>query len=580
MLFKSKSRLLIVIAFFYSSMLFAQINLNIEIKGVDKILEQNIREFLSVVQQKDHALLTEDRLRYLHKKAEKEISDAVKPYGYYRAEIKKELIKKSQDKWLAIYTIDPGSPILIADFSIKVSEQIKNNTDFSTLLEKIAFHPGEPFSHIKYEALKKEFYSLAAEQGYFDSHFTEHRVEINLNTYQARISLNFDSGVRYRFGKIIINQSVLDPVFLQKYILFKRGQPYQQSKLIELQQILNDSDYFNYVEVSPGKRQDKSNEIPVNVNLTPRKRNRYSIGIGYGTDTGARTKFGWEVPLVNKSGHRLNTEFSVSEIGSSIGTQYHVPILNPRTDQIIYSAGVENEKTTTSNSTISKIGSSLNHSRGHWRESVALNYQEESFTVGVDQGLSKLLIPSVNLSRIWGNNFISPLDGLRFDIEFRGASDKFLSDLSFLQLQGGVKTISSLGKNHRIIARGRLGTTMTDKFNQLPTSVRFFAGGAQSVRGYSYKSLGPVDINGNVIGGRHLMIGSLEFEQKINKKWSTALFYDAGNAYDQVDDKLEHGAGFGFRWKSPIGPVRFDFASALTQPNKPWRLHINIGPDL
>ena len=578
--YKTQQWLLILFFFICSNTVFAQINLNIKIHGVNEVMEKNIREFLSIEQQKDHALLSEGRLRHLHKKATKEISNALQPYGYYRPEIKTELTELTPQQWRAIYTINPGPPIPIAELKLILNGEINKDPEFTTLVDNVALHKDELFSHIKYEDFKSDIARLAAERGYFRAHFVEHRVEINLNTYEARVHLNYDGGIRYRFGEVLLDQDVLDPIFLQRYISFKRGEPYALNKLIDLQQALNDSDYFNRVEVSPGQVKDAGDEIPISVKLTPRKRHRYSLGLGYGTDTGARTKFGWEIPRFNKSGHRLKTEASVSEIGYSVGTQYRVPILNPRTDQMIYSAGVINEKTSISDSTISKVGASLNYSRGFWRKSIALNYQHEDFIVGADQGLSKLLIPSINLSRIWGNNFIYTLDGLRFDIGLRGASNKLLSDNSFTQLQSGIKAISSLGQNHRIIARGRLGTTWTDEFNQLPSSVRFFAGGAQSVRGYSYQSLGPVDSSGKVVGGRHLMVGSVEFEQSLNDKWGLALFYDAGNAYDHIDDKLEHGAGIGFRWKSPIGPVRIDFASAISQPDKPWRVHINIGPDL
>jgi translocation and assembly module TamA len=110
--------------------------------------------------------------------------------------------------------------------------------------------------------------------------------------------------------------------------------------------------------------------------------------------------------------------------------------------------------------------------------------------------------------------------------------------------------------------------------------VRFFTGGAQTVRGYAYQSLGPVDVDGNVVGGRYLMIGSIEYEHSFNKDWGAALFYDGGNAANNLTDKLARGAGFGMRWKSPVGTVRVDLARALSLENKPWRLHINIGPDL
>ena len=247
---------------------------------------------------------------------------------------------------------------------------------------------------------------------------------------------------------------------------------------------------------------------------------------------------------------------------------------------MIYSAGRKNEKTDTSDSTVSTIGASLKHSRGEWRESISLNYQQEDFVDGDDAGQSYLLIPGINWSRTWGSNFIYTLDGLRFNLGWRGASKELLSDTDFSQLQGSIKAITSISPRNRIITRGSLGTTWTNDFEQLPSSVRFFAGGAQSVRGYTYQSLGPLNASDQVIGGKHLMVGSIEFEHSFNGKWGVALFYDAGNAIDSLSDKLERGAGFGLRWKSPIGPVRIDLASAISQDGQPWRLHINIGPDL
>jgi len=137
-----------------------------------------------------------------------------------------------------------------------------------------------------------------------------------------------------------------------------------------------------------------------------------------------------------------------------------------------------------------------------------------------------------------------------------------------------------LNSRNRIIAKGEYGYTSTPDFDQLPSSRRFFSGGSQSVRGYRYQSLGPTDDDGDVVGGAYLVLGSIEFEHYFNDRWGVAIFYDIGNAIDDLADDLEQGAGFGLRWKSPIGPVRIDPASAISSDGEPWRLHINIGPDL
>jgi translocation and assembly module TamA len=105
-------------------------------------------------------------------------------------------------------------------------------------------------------------------------------------------------------------------------------------------------------------------------------------------------------------------------------------------------------------------------------------------------------------------------------------------------------------------------------------------GGDQTVRGYGYESLGPTDVNGDVVGGDLLVSGSFEFEYRPLNKLGFATFFDAGNALDSLSDlSLEMGAGIGFRWATPVGYVRLDVAQPLTEQNRGPRLHFTIGPD-
>ena len=426
--------LLVLTLIFFTTTSLAQTKVNIEIKGIEKELEDNVRLFLSIEQQKDHTLMSEARLHRLHKKATQEITNALQPYGYYRPLVKTELTQATPNQWQAIYTIDSGPPIPISESNIIINDEMRSDPAFEKIIRNNAFPKGQTFNHIEYETYKTNLAQLAAESGYFNARFSEHRVDIDLDNYEARIYLKYDGGTRYFFGEVSINQDVLDDELLQRYIPFTQGTPYSLNSLIDLQQALNDSYYFQVVEVSPGKPLHANSEIPIKVNLTPRKRHRFSFGVGYGTDTGARAKFGWEMPRINKSGHRFDTEASVSEIGYSLISRYRVPVLNPRTDQLIYRAGIVNETTDTSESTLRSLGVSLKHSRNEWRETISLNYQQEDFIVGDDSGVSILLIPGINWSRTWGEDFIYAVDGVRFDLDLRGANQSFISDNDFAQL--------------------------------------------------------------------------------------------------------------------------------------------------
>lgn len=572
--------LLVFIVSGWSSILLAEADIEVFIEGIDKALEQNVRLFISIEQQKDHVLLDEGRLRRLHQKAPQEIAHALQPYGYYRPLVQSELSKSASNRWKAVYQIDPGPAITIAEFNLWVNQEAQADAVFRHFLNNLPLKSGDVFLHQKYESIKTGLLRLASERGYFDARFTEHRVEIDLQMYEARVQLFFMGGQRYVFGDVNISGDVLEQELLQRYIGFDKGSPYELDQLIGLQHALNDSDYFQTVEISPGQPDSSTLEMPVNLTLMPRKDNLYSFGLGFGTDTGVRTRLGWEKPLINQQGHKFNSELKVSEIGNSLSAFYTLPVLNPRTDSLVFSIGLVNEETDTSDSRLQTLGVSLNRIRGEWRETLSLEYQQEDFTVADISDSSSLLLPGIRWSRIWGSGLVYTLDGIRLDISLQGAAEKLLSDVDFFQLNTGIKFIQRIGAINRFIVRGSVGSTWTDEFDALPSSVRFFAGGAQSVRGYAYKSLGPEDDDGDVEGGRHLMVGSIELEHSFSGKWGVALFVDSGNAINDFNDELQNGAGFGLRWKSPVGPVRIDLASALSRRGDPWRIHINIGPDL
>jgi translocation and assembly module TamA len=227
----------------------------------------------------------------------------------------------------------------------------------------------------------------------------------------------------------------------------------------------------------------------------------------------------------------------------------------------------------------------MTRQHGSWREAFALIYLRSDFEVGVDMGVSELLIPEASWTQVHADDRIYVRRGHRLQLKIRGAEETVVSDSTFLQLTADAKAIRPLGERLRLIGRLGAGHTWTSDFHRLPPTIRFFAGGDQSVRGYDYQTLGPLDVEGNVIGGEALATAGLELDSlfldfgKLGR-WGAAVFYDVGGAAETIGDRLEQGAGVGLRWLSPIGLVRADVAWAVSEPDTPIRFHLMIGPDL
>ena len=143
-----------------------------------------------------------------------------------------------------------------------------------------------------------------------------------------------------------------------------------------------------------------------------------------------------------------------------------------------------------------------------------------------------------------------------------------------------MRWIRSFGDRTRLLARLNAGFTKSDEFSELPPSVRFFAGGDESIRGFDYESLGPTDADGNVVGGDNLLVASIEYERHLKGNYYGAVFVDAGNAFNNTDFKAEVGAGVGIKWRSPLGPIRLYLGYPVSQSDQSLRVHLRLGADL
>jgi translocation and assembly module TamA len=552
--------------------------LRVEVEGVRRELERNIRSVLSL-EQEDEDGLTEERIRRLHAGAAAEIGQALQPFGYYRPRIRSEL-RQEGDRWIARYEVDAGPPIKVASVDLRVTGAGAGDPRFQRIALDFPLREGEVLLHPSYEQGKEALEDLAAEEGYIEAAFQRSQVRVDLERYRADVVLHFDTGPRYLFGDVTFSGNILNRDLLTGYVNFKPGEPLDVNKLLEMQNALSDSPYWSRVEVVTQPERAARLRVPVEVNLVPSKTMRFSGGVGYGTDTGARVRGGWELRRINRRGHRGEAEVLASEIERSVKLSYLIPGPYPRTDTLSWNAAYAREITDASDSETGLLGGQLTQYRGGWHESYSLTFQREDFEVGLDEGISNLLIPGAGWERVKADDRIDTRRGYRLLLTLQAADENLLSDSSFLQAQAEGKAIHTLGGRHRLIGRAQAGYTATDEFRELPPRIRFFAGGDRSVRGYSFRSLGREDEEGNVIGGEALLVGSLEYELLFLEKWGAAVFYDAGNASRDFSRELAHGAGFGLRWRSPIGPIRADLAWALTEEGRPLRFHLNIGPDL
>jgi translocation and assembly module TamA len=320
--------------------------------------------------------------------------------------------------------------------------------------------------------------------------------------------------------------------------------------------------------------------VPVRVELAANPRNTWRVGVGYGTDTGPRLAADWDNRYLNARGHGAEARLRLSPVLSTLSGSYLIPFFRGKDVELGVTTLLTREDTDTSESNSVQTGVKRLTSRWGWNETLSLSYRYEDFRVGAEKDTSNLLMPGIGYWKSVSDDPVYPRKGWRLSMDLRTAVEGFVSDTTFLQGLLRAKYILPVADVGRFIARADFGGTLVSDVRELPASLRFFAGGDNSVRGFDYESLGPENADGDVTGGRYLAVGSVEYEHQVKGNWSVAVFSDVGNAFDELSDDFEYSVGTGVRWRSPVGLVRVDIAAGISDADLPIRLHFVIGPDL
>lgn len=557
----------------------------LQIEGGNKELRDNIRQYLTIADEACSAPLW--RLKSLLVDGEDEIENAAKALGYYLLAFTTNLAQEN-NCWQLRIQLTPGEQVKIVQFDLNIRDDGAQGGVFKELYDKPDIRVGDNLHHGRYDNFKNRIATLAASHGYFDGRFDVARVTVNAAENTAAIELIYNTGTRYRIGEIRMVHNILSTDFLLGFLNIHQGDYYDTDKLLELKSYYNASNYFSVATASPDLQNLHDHRVDIDVDLEERKRFAYSVGAGLSTDTGPRILLGFENRYVNDSGHKFNADLSASEIKTTAQLGYTIPLKNPSYEFLKIYTGYEKEVTDTTYSNKDTFGISYtNYQRDHWLHTYAINVEnEDSRLAGVDN-FTHLLIPSVTLSRTQTDGNPYPLQGWSLLAKLSGSPKTLGSYVSYEQLYIRSKYIYAFGGG-RFLLRSELGITEVNDRDELPTSVRFFAGGGNSVRGYDYKSLGPYipttdektgkTVN-EVVGGKNLLVNSIEYDYQVRPSWAVAAFYDIGNASNNFNFDFKRGVGLGVRWISPVGPVRIDVARGLDDP-KAWNLHISMGPDL
>ncbi|MCR9365562.1 autotransporter assembly complex protein TamA [Vibrio antiquarius] len=567
-----KALLTIVGLFAFSHGAYADVSLTL--KGIDGALEENVSAYLSSIPAKDYST----SLRF-QARLDQSITEALNALGYYHAKISYSIPEGNDE---LIVSIKPGLPVKVKVMDVVISGEAKDDEEFAKLIERSPLKVGRVLNQGEYDSLKSGIRNLALQRGYFNGDYKLSKLEVIPDFNEANVRLHYDSGIRYHFGPINITGSQIWENRVESMRPFEIGEPYLVSQVGEYNQNLSNTDWFSSVFVEPDlSKLDEGRELPIKVSLAPASKNQIETGLGYSTDTGVRGTLKWKKPWVSSRGHSFNTALSLSKPEQTITAGYKIPLDDVLREYYQLQFGLKHLDNRDTESLESNLAVERHWlTDGGWHKTIYVRHLYENFSQGLQDDGVQFVLPGATFSRtrVRGGNM--PMWGDKQSVTIEYGDPALLSETRVLRLLGRSSWIRGIGDNHRGLFRLEGGANITDEFEKLSPSLRFFAGGDNNIRGYGYESISPVDESGALTGGKYIVSSTLEYQYRVYGNWWAATFYDIGDAFNETPE-WKSGAGVGIRWASPVGPVSFDFAWGLDEkPEREFRIHFSLGPEL
>ena len=573
----------------------ARANITVEIHGVDEQVRTNVLAYLSFERYKKRTDLSTDTIERLHNLVEREVQSALKPYGYYEPGVESEVKDLGHGEWRVTVDITPGTPVLIEKADVKVDGPGATDPLFERITQKSPLHPGDRLNHATYEAVKSDLQRTAATYGYLDAKLIRNELVVDPKSHKVNITLEMETGERYRFGKTTIEQTSVRDSLVRKYLRYKEGDYFDLTQVLRTQFALDDAQYFANLEVLPQDADHQGHVIPMDIHADKSRRNRYSFGAGYATDTGVRGTLTWENRRLNSLGHRFSVTLEASQVERYLlQARYIIPIGDPAVENLTFQGTVDQLQLADVLTHTQSVGPAITAMVSNWQYVMFANATKTADDTVAGSSTERMLVPGIDVASVPKGYLGEPIFQHPFFAELRGSNAAIGSDSNFLQLHMQAEHVFQIADKWHLLLRDEVGATLVSNFDRLPAIMRFFAGGDNSVRGFAFDELSPIDTvckkapAGSATagqcyqirdGGKDLITGTFEVIRDLPHNFGVATFFDYGNAFNHFGDPIEYAAGVGFRVRLPVQTLGIDIAEPLSINGGP-RLHINFSPKL
>ncbi len=538
-----------------------------------------LRENLDIVVWSGREDVSEDQLRQLVRTAPDQVIRLLATEGYFTPDVK-ITIDKLETGPLVRLQVQAGEPTRVVSVDFRIAGAIESDPDrdqrISDARNAFTLNKGMIFRQPAWDASKEGVTHSLHRRRYAAARVTNSRAEIDPKTHEARLSVEIDSGPRFYFGDVEVNGLQRYPLStVRNFSPIQPGDPYDEAQLLKFQKRLLGSGRFASAVVWAGTNPENAMATPIYVNIVESAARKVELGVGYSTNRGPRAEAGYTdfnaLDRALKFDTRVEIDRLIQQVSGGIALPRNVK-------GWVY--GVQAKYAQEDIQSVERQDWSVTGTHTYAVE----EYKSQQILQLITENrrladLSEDSVVALYLAQNWNwsglDNMLAPRDGYFVGLEVGGASRDVISNATFGRMVAKGHYYQPVSTFGTLSFRLEGGTVFADSRKNIPSAYLFRTGGDTTVRGYAFESLG-VEADGAVVGGRYLLVGSVEYVQWITEQFGAAIFYDAGNA---VDDRSEYraaaGYGVGVRWYSPIGAINLDVAYGEERDD--YRIHFTAG---
>ncbi|GGD56503.1 autotransporter assembly complex protein TamA [Caballeronia grimmiae] len=522
--------------------------------------------------------VSDDQFQFLVTATPKDVRDLVATEGYFTPVVRTD-VTTTDDKRSVKVSVDPGPQTNVASVDLKFTGAVTTEDRKQENAARFAFamKEGDPFTQGAWDDAKNAALKALQSRRYLGARIVRSQARINPRTHIADLSVTFDSGPTFTFGKLDISGTKRYPQkIIENVNPINEGDIYDITRVNELQRQVQNTPYYASVAIDADNDVTKPLETPLHVKVSEYPYHSVRYGVGYATDTGFHIQgaysylntFGAAYPFTIAGRLDQTQQYGRVQLAMPpdsrgwINAIFGSYTITDVSDTNIYSA---------------RVGVQRSRSTQNIDTTYSLTFYDDRLTQNEpNPSTARALVPAWTWVRRDVDDPLFPRRGNVVRAEASFAVKGLLTDQTFARLYTNMQQYLPLGRNDLLVFRAEFGGVFTTgPSSGVPASLLFRAGGANSVRGYSYLSIGH-NVSGSILPTKYMVTGSSEYQHWFTHDWGGAVFFDIGTATDTWGERVfQPGVGVGARWRSPVGPVNVDVAYGLK--NKSIKPYLTLG---